>query len=41
MAARNMERIEIKIDEKELCVKLASYKDPSDKCLASALIVIT
>ena len=41
MAARNMYRIEINIYEKELCVKLVIYKDPPDKCLASALIVTT
>jgi hypothetical protein len=27
MAARNMQRIEINIHEKELCVKLVIYKD--------------
>jgi hypothetical protein len=27
MAARNMERIEINIHEKELCVKLVIYND--------------
>jgi len=31
MAARNMERIEINIDRKEMCVKLVIYKDCTER----------